>query len=71
MVTQPEKVVENSNSKLLWDFMIFIDKSLPNNRPHITFVDRQQEHVYFIELSISEIPEFLKSLWRKLQSMLA
>ena len=48
-----EKIVENINFKLLWDFTIFTDKSLPHNRPDIiTLVDKQQEHVYFIEVSV-------------------
>ena len=35
----PEKVLNNSDWKILWDYTIHTGSSLPHNRPYITLVE--------------------------------
>jgi hypothetical protein len=45
-----EKVVQNDDAKILWDFSIQTDKHLAHNIPDITVVERKQ--VWIIDVSI-------------------
>ena len=47
---QVEKVLENDNAKVLWDFKIQTDKHLPHNIPDITVVEPKQ--VWLIDVAI-------------------
>ena len=47
---KPEKVVENDNAKILWDFKIQTDKHLTHNTPDITVVENKQ--VWLIDVAI-------------------
>jgi len=48
----PEKVLENSDVKILWDYTIQTGSSLPHNRPDITFIDKQKAETKFIDVAI-------------------
>ena len=48
----PEKVLDNSDWKILWDYTIQTGSSLPHNRPDITFCNKQSAETKFIDISI-------------------
>ena len=45
-------MLENENFKILWDFSIQTDKEIRANRPDITFVDKREQTVLFIDVTI-------------------
>jgi len=45
----PEKVLENEECKLLWDFSIQTDKKLEHNKPDITVVDKKSQTTLLID----------------------
>ena len=47
-----EKVLQNVEAKILWDFKIQIDKHLAHNIPDITVVEKKQ--VWLIDVAIPE-----------------
>ena len=49
---------------------IFTGKSLPHNRPDITFVNKQQNMLILLKCLFLKKPEFLKMSVEKIQSML-
>ena len=48
----PPRVCENSKCKLLWGFSIVSDVSLQHNHPDITFVLKQSNEVFLIDIAI-------------------
>ena len=45
-------MLENENFKILWNFSIQTDKEIRANRPDITFVDKREQTVLFIDVTI-------------------
>ena len=45
-------VVENSQCKILWDFIIIADRPVCHNRPDVVVVDKQNNKGYFIDVTI-------------------
>ena len=43
---KPEKVLESEDCKILWDFLIPIDKTLEHNKPDITVIDKKRKDAY-------------------------
>jgi len=49
----PEKVLDNSDWRILWDYTIYIESSLSHNRPDITFCNKQKaDSSMFIDVAI-------------------
>ena len=48
-VRKLEKVLESENCKILWDFLIQIDKFLQLNRPDVTVVDKKNKKYILID----------------------
>ncbi|KAL0883753.1 hypothetical protein ABMA27_015858 [Loxostege sticticalis] len=48
----PQNVIENSNFKLYYDRTILTDNTIYNNRPDITFVDKDNKHTYIIDIAV-------------------
>ena len=48
----PEKVLDNSDWKILWAYTIQTGSSIPHNRPDITFFNKQSAKTKFINVSI-------------------
>ena len=48
----PEKVLDNSDSKILWDYIIQTGSSLSHNRPDITFFNKQKAEIKVIDVVI-------------------
>ena len=49
---EPTSVVENENYKLLWDFPIQTDRELVHNKPDIVIIDKVNQIVQIIDISI-------------------
>lgn len=45
-------MLENENYKLYWDRTIITDKTIYNNRPDITMLDKRNKLVYIIDIAI-------------------
>ena len=48
----PERVLENSDWKILWDFTIQTGNPLSNNRPDITFINKSKVDAKFTDVAI-------------------
>lgn len=48
----PTSIIENDLYKLYWDITIHTDKTIPHNRPDITFQDKKQKITYLIDIAI-------------------
>ena len=44
---KPEKVLESEDCKILWDFLIPIDKTIEHNKPDITVIDKKRKDAYW------------------------
>ena len=51
VLTYSQKVEDNENYKLLWDFSIQTDKKLDHNRPDMVFVDKQNKNCLIIDIA--------------------
>jgi hypothetical protein len=49
----PNTILENETFKLYWDRSLITDKTIHNNRPDITLVDKLSKTVYFIDIAIT------------------
>ena len=47
--TQPEKVLESEDCRILWDFPIQTDKTLQHNRQDITVIDKKSKKYLLID----------------------
>ena len=47
--TQPEKVLESEDCRILWDFPIQTDKTLEHNRQDITVIDKKSKKYLLID----------------------
>jgi len=52
-----EKVLDNSEWKILWDFTIQTGNPLSHNRPDITFVNKSKADTKFIHIEFSGLSE--------------
>ena len=48
----PEKVVENTSAKILWDFYIQTDKMVQHNRPDIVIIDKIWKTATIIDIAV-------------------
>jgi hypothetical protein len=48
----PNTILENETIKLYWDRSLITDKTIHNNRPDITLVNKVSETTYFIDIAI-------------------
>ncbi|KAL0841160.1 hypothetical protein ABMA28_014906 [Loxostege sticticalis] len=48
----PQNVIENPKYKLYYDRTILTDNTIYNNRPDITFVDKDNKHTYIIDIAV-------------------
>jgi len=45
----PANVLENENFKLYWNCSILIEKTMPFNRPDITFMNKKTKNTFLID----------------------
>ena len=48
----PEKVIENDQAKVLWDFYIRTDKQVIANKPDIVVVDKNTKYTTMIDIAV-------------------
>ena len=61
---EPERVLENEDCKLLWDFPIQTDKILDHNKPDIVWIKKLMR-LYLLTLPAHLITEFLQKRKKK------
>ena len=60
-------MIENENFKILWDFSIQTDKEIRANRPDIIFVDKREQTVLFIDVTIPNDHNILEKRLEKIK----
>ena len=48
----PANVLENNNFKLYWNRSILTDKTVPFNRPDITFMNKKTKNTFLIDIAV-------------------
>ena len=51
----PATVLENDNFKLYWNRSILTDKTVPFNRPDITFISKKTKNTFLIDIAVPNI----------------
>ena len=64
---EPSPVLENENFKVLWDFSIQTDKEIRANRPDIIFVDKREQTVMFIDVTIPNDHNIIEKKLEKIE----
>ena len=49
---ESQPVVENNESKVLWDFMIQTDKEITAVRPNIVFINKKDKIALLIDIAV-------------------
>ena len=60
-------MLENENFKILWDFSIQTDKEIRANRPDIIFVDKREQTVMFIDVTIPNDHNIIEKKLEKIE----
>ena len=61
----PANVLENENVKLYWNRSILTDKTLPFNRPDITFMNKKTKHTFLIDIAVPNTHNIAKTITDK------
>ena len=48
----PANVLDNENFKLYWNHSILPDKTIPFNRPDITFMNKKTKNTFLIDIAV-------------------
>jgi hypothetical protein len=48
----PATVLDNNNFKLYWNRSIITDKTIPSNRPDITFMNKKIKNTFLIDTAV-------------------
>jgi ribosomal protein L37E len=48
----PANVLESDNFKLYWNISILTDKTIPFNRPDITFINEKTKNTFLIDIAV-------------------
>jgi hypothetical protein len=62
----PNPILENEIIKLYWDRSLITDKTIHNNRPDRTLVDKVSKIVYFVDIAIPNNHNLLAKYAEKL-----
>ena len=60
-------MLENENFKILWDLSIQTDKEIRANRPDIIFVDKREQTVLFIDVTIPNDHNIIEKRLEKIE----
>ena len=60
-------MLENEHFKILWDFSIQTDKEIRANRPDIIFVDKREQTVMFIDVTIPNDHNIIEKKLEKIE----
>ena len=58
----PANVVENENFKLYWNCGILTDKTIPFNRPDITFMNKKTKNTFSIDIVVPNTHNLAKTI---------
>jgi hypothetical protein len=58
----PANVLENDNFKLSWNRSILTDKTIPFNRPGITFINKKTKNTFLIDTAVPNTHNLTKTL---------
>jgi len=61
----PANVLENENFKLYWNRSTLTDKTIPFNRPDITFMDKKTNNTYLIDIAVPNTHNLAKTITDK------
>jgi len=61
----PTNVLENENVKLYWNRSILTDKTVPFNRPDITFMDKKTKNTFLIAIAVPNTHNLAKTITDK------
>ena len=61
----PANVLENEYFKLYWNRSILTDKTIPSNRPDITFMDKKTKNTFLIDVAVPNIYNLAKTVTDK------
>jgi len=61
----PANVLENENFKLCWNRSIFTDKTIPFNRPDITFMYKKTKNTFLIDIAVPNTHNLAKTITDK------
>jgi hypothetical protein len=61
----PAKVLENENFKLYWNSSILADKTVPFNRPDITFMNRKTKNTFLVDIAVPNTHNLAKTITDK------
>jgi len=61
----PANVLENENFKLYWNRSILTDKTIPFNRPDITFMNKKTKNTFFIDIAVPNTHNLAKTITGK------
>jgi len=64
----PANVLENENFKLYWNRSILTDKTIPFNRPDITFKDKKTNNTFLIDIAVPNTHNLIKTITDKQKS---
>jgi hypothetical protein len=56
----PANVLENDNFKLYWNRSIITDKTIPSNRPDITFMNKTTKSTFLIDIAVPNTHKIAK-----------
>ena len=63
----PQKVVENSRAKLLWDFQTQTDRKVLANQPDIVVIDKQKKEAVVIDIAVPSDSNIKNKEYKKLE----
>jgi 1,4-alpha-glucan branching enzyme len=61
----PASVLENDNFKLYWNRGILTDKTIPFNRPDITFINKKTKNAFLIDMAVQNTHNLAKTITKK------
>jgi hypothetical protein len=59
---KPANVLENDNFKQYWNRSIITDKTVPSNRPDITFTNKKTKRTFLIDIAIPNTHNLAKTI---------
>ena len=62
---RPANVLENENFKLYWNRSILTDKTIPFNRPDITFMNKKTKNTFLIDIVVPNTHNLAKTITDK------
>jgi hypothetical protein len=61
----PANVLESENFMLYWNRSILTDKTMPFNRPDITFINKQTKNTFLIDIAVPNTQNLAKTITDK------